>query len=197
MESAVSAQDIEPCANETARPHRDGDRHRRPLPPARRRRLAGLAEPPALARRRRLRRDLRADRPGHHRRLSSPLHAPGVRDEQAGARDARDPRHRRDRGADHRLGRRSPQAPRVLRPVRRSAQPARRPRPGPARRAARPRPRARRLAVPAHPARQQEALRARPRRRPADRASSTARRCCGSRSGWPRRSASATRSAAR
>ena len=72
----------------------------------------------------------------------------------------------RDRGAGHLLGRRPPQAPRVLRPAGRPAQPARRPRLRLARRAARPRPRARRLAVHPHAARQPQALRARPARRP-------------------------------
>ena len=45
-----------------------------------------------------------------------------------GARAARDPRLGGDRGAGHLVGRRPPQAPRVLRPAGRPAQPARRPR---------------------------------------------------------------------
>ena len=96
------------------------------------------------------------------------LHPPQLQDAAGGARDARDPRLGRDRGPGHLLGRRPPQAPRVLRPGGRPAQPARRPRPRLARRAARPVPRARRLAVHPHPARAQDALRARPARRPDD-----------------------------
>ena len=56
-----------------------------------------------------------------------------------GARDPRGPRLGGDRGAGDLLGRRPPQAPRVLRPPGRSAQPARRPRRRCGRRAARPR----------------------------------------------------------
>ena len=74
--------------------------------------------------------------------------------------DAGDPRLGGDRGPGHLLGRRPPQAPRVLRPRGRSAQPARRPRPRLERRAARPAARARRLAVHPHAARQPRALRA-------------------------------------
>ena len=59
----------------------------------------------------------------------------------------------RDRGPGHLLGRRPSQAPRLLRPAGRPAQPARRPRRRLARRAARPRARAHGLAVPPHPAR--------------------------------------------
>ena len=60
-----------------------------------------------------------------------------------------------DRGPGHRLGRRPPQAPRVLRPAGRPAQPARRPRQRARRRAARAPARARRLAVPPHAARRE------------------------------------------
>ena len=101
----------------------------------------------------------------HHRRLPPAAHASGVQDDAGRARRVRRPRLDGDRGPRHLLGRRPPQAPRVLRPPGRPAQPARRPRLGPARRAARPRPRARRLAVPAHPPRPPHALRARPARR--------------------------------
>ena len=66
------------------------------------------------------------------------------------------------------VGRRSPQAPRVLRRRGRPAQPPRRPRGRPARRAARPLARPRRLAVHPHSPRQQGALRARPAQGPAD-----------------------------
>ena len=98
----------------------------------------------------RVRDHVRRDRPGHHGRLPPPVHASLVQDRPAHARRVRDPRLDGDRGPGHRLGRRPSQAPRVLRPARRSAQAARRARPRPARRAERPRPRARRLAVHPH-----------------------------------------------
>ena len=73
-----------------------------------------------------------------------------------------DPRLGGDRGPGDLLGRRPPQAPRLLRRRGRPAQPARRPRARLERRHARPLPRPHGLALHPHPARQQGALRARP-----------------------------------
>ena len=103
---------------------------------------------------------------GHHGRLPPPVHAPRVQDVAVHARRVRRARLGRDRGPGDLLGRRPPQAPRVLRPPGRPAQPARRPRLRPARRDPGPRPRARRLALPAHASRPPQPLRARPDRRP-------------------------------
>ena len=101
-------------------------------------------------------------------RLPPPLHASRVQDRQGRARRPRRARLGRDRGPGDLVGRRPPQAPRLLRPGGRPAQPARRPRRTAAGRAARPLPRARRLAVHPHAPRQQEALRARPDQGPGD-----------------------------
>ena len=77
------------------------------------------------------------------------------------------PRLDGDRGPGHLLGRRPPQAPRLLRPRGRPAQPARRPRHGPARRAARASPHAHVGWLFIHTQRgRTDALRARPARRP-------------------------------
>ena len=90
------------------------------------------------------------------------------------ARPAGDPRLGGDRGAGHLLGRRPPQAPRLLRRGGRPAQPPCRPRPRLERRPARPLPRAHGLALHPHPARQQGALRAGPAQGPDRSAGSTA-----------------------
>ena len=103
---------------------------------------------------------------------------------QGRPRHARDPRLGGDRGPDHLLGRRPPQAPRVLRPAGRPAQPARRPRPRAQGRAARPAARARRLAVHPHPARPPRALRAGPDGRPDDPLGQQVRSSCGRSAGW-------------
>ena len=89
------------------------------------------------------------------------------------------------RGAGDRMGRHASQAPPVLRPGGRSAQPPRRPRPGVARHDARPGPRPRRLDVPRPGHGQPRALRQGPARATATCASSAARSRCGWRSGWP------------
>ena len=87
-----------------ARPHHHGFRHgsagRRP----RRGLLAGVVEPPALERPRGLRRDVRLHRPGRHRRLSPPLHAPQLRHELGPAGRAGRARLGRHRGPGDLLG---------------------------------------------------------------------------------------------
>ena len=127
--------------------------------------LAGVGLAAALERHRGLRDPLHPHRVGRDGRLPSPLHPPLVRHQELAARRVRRVRLGGDRGAGHLLGGRPSQAPRLLRPARRSAQPARRSRRGLARRAARPGPRAHGLALPAHPARRAQALRAGPDRR--------------------------------
>ena len=68
------------------------------------------------------------DRARCHDRLSPPAHAPQLQDLAMDAGAARDPRHDVGRGSRDLVGGRPPQAPRLLRPPRRSAQPSRRPR---------------------------------------------------------------------
>ena len=121
-----------------------------------------------LERSRRVRDLLRRDRARGDGRLPPPPHPSRVPVQALGARHARDPRLRRDRGPGDLVGRRPPQAPRVLRPGGRPAQPARRPRRRLHGSAARPIPRSRGLAVHPHAPRQQGALRARPDQGPAD-----------------------------
>ena len=103
--------------------------------------------------------------PRRDRRLPPPPHPPQLQDQPPAARPARHPRLGRDRGAGDLLGRRPPQAPHLLRPGGRPAQPPRRARRRLARRAQGPRPRPRRLALHPHPPRRAQALRARPDRR--------------------------------
>ena len=100
------------------RPLPDRDGHRAPDPRPRRRRLAGVVGAAGLERPDRVRDHVRRDRPGHHGRLPPAVHAPLVQDRQGRARDPRRARLGGDRGAGHLLGRRPPQAPRVLRPGR-------------------------------------------------------------------------------
>ena len=107
-----------------------------------------------------------AHRPRGHGGLSPPPDPPQLQDQALAAGHVRRPGLGRDRGPGDLLGRRPPQAPRLRRPARRPAQPARRPRRRLARRAAGPGPRPRRLAVHTHPARREGPLRARPDRGP-------------------------------
>ena len=69
-----------------------------------------------------------AHRARDHGRLPPPPDAPELRDEAVASRRVRRPRLGGDRGTGDLLGRRPPQAPRLLRPGGRPAQPARRPR---------------------------------------------------------------------
>ena len=141
--------------------------------------LAGVGRPAVLERPDRVRDHVRRDRARRHRRLPPAVHPPRLQGRPRRARDVRDPRLGGDRGPGHLLGRRPPQAPRVLRPARRPAQPARRPRPRPRGRAARAAARPRRLAVHPHAARPPRALRAGPARRPDRPLRSTARSSSG------------------
>ena len=84
----------------------------------------------------RVRDHVRRDRPRHHGRLPPAVHAPLVQDGQGRAGDPRRARQRRDRGPGHLLGRRPPQAPRLLRQAGRPALAPRRPRARPQGRAA-------------------------------------------------------------
>ena len=131
------------------------------------RRPAGVEQHAALARRRDLPPPVHPDVPGDHDRLP-PAASPTVAFKTT--------RWMRgllavcgtmaDRGTGDLVGRRPPQAPRLLRPPGGPAQPARRPRRRMARRPARPRPRARRLAVRPPAARRARTLRTGPDRRP-------------------------------
>ncbi len=109
-------------------PDRHGHRPARPLP--RDRRLAGVGRLAGLERHLRLPDHVRADRPGRHRRLPPHAHPPRVQDDAVRPGRLHGAGLGRDRGPGHLVGRRPPQAPRVLRPPGRSAQPARRPRLG-------------------------------------------------------------------
>ena len=152
--------------------HRPGDAD--PVRRDRLRRLAGLGQGPALERRLPLPRPVPPHRPRDHGRLPPPPHPPQLQERSLAARPAGDPRLGGDRGPGHLLGRRPPQAPRLLRRRGGSAQPPRRPRPRLARRPARPLPRPHGLALHPHPARQQGALRAGPDQGPDRSAGSTA-----------------------
>ena len=137
-----------------------------------------------------------------HRRSASPSASTGFSPTAASrpaapSAAARRARLGRDRGPGHLLGRRPPQAPRVLRRGGRPAQPARRPRRRVARAAARPAARARRLAVHPHAARLEGALRARPARRPGRALRRPHVPALGRRRPRASRSSSASRSAAR
>ena len=173
------------------RPDHHGHRDRRAVPVAGRRRLAAVEQPAALARPRRVRDLLCVLRPRRDGRLPPAVHPPELQDEPVHARPLRGRRLHGDRGPGHLLGGRPPQAPRVLRPARRSAQPARRPRRRLARRAARSRARARRVAVHPHAARQPQALRPGPARGPGGRVRRPHVHRLGARRASSRRSSSA------
>ena len=66
----------------------------------------------------RVRRALCRHRAGRHGGLPPALHAPQLQDRSPAARRSRDPGLGGDRGPGHLLGRRPPQAPRLLRPAR-------------------------------------------------------------------------------
>ena len=109
---------------------------------------------------------LHPDRARDHGRLPPPLHPPQLQDRPAVARGARRARLGRDRGAGDLLGRRPPQAPRLLRRGGRPAQPARRARRGRLGAVQGVLPRPRRLALHPHPARLEDPLRAGPAQGP-------------------------------
>ena len=90
--------------------------------------LAAVGERAAVARRGGVRGAVPDHRPGHHGGLPSPVHTPRVPDQAVAARGHRGDGLDGHRGPDHRLGGRPPQAPRLLRPARRPAQPPRGPR---------------------------------------------------------------------
>ena len=112
------------------RPHRDRNRDRGAVRRVVRRRLAVVERRAPVERPRRVHDLLRRDRARRDGRIPPPPDPPLVQVQALGARHARDLRVRRDRGPGDLVGRRPPQAPRVLRPGGRPAQPARRPRRG-------------------------------------------------------------------
>ena len=128
--------------------------------------LAGLGGPAGLERHRRVRDPLPAHGPRDHRRVPPPPDPPRVRDQPHRPRSPRRARLRRDRGPGHLVGGRPPQAPRLLGPRGRSAQPPRRARGRLAGRPVRPAPRPRRVAVHPHPAWRSGPLRPRSSARP-------------------------------
>ena len=137
---ARAAADTVPIEHETLRPGRAHARLRGAARRARRRGLARVGRDPALARPARARDHLHADRAGRHGRLPPPLHAPQLQDRPRGASGARRAGLDGRRGPGDRVGRHPPQAPSLLGPARRPAQPPRRPGAGMARGAARARP---------------------------------------------------------
>ena len=152
---APLADAVQPVAHETRDRIITGLAHRGPVPGAGLRRLAALRAAAALERPRRLRAHLHPDRARDHGRLPPPLHPSQLQDEARGPRRDRRPRLGGDRGAGDLLGRRPPQAPRLLRPGGRPAQPARRPRRGRLGPVQGLLPRPPRLALHPHPARLQ------------------------------------------
>ena len=140
-----------------------------------------------------------AHRPRGHRRVPPPSDAPRVRDQQRrSAASLAVARLGRDRGPGDLLGGRPPQAPRLRRPARatRTAPTSATAAAGAARCAGSLHAHVGWLFI--HTQRgAQGALRARPVARPRRAASSTARSSSGRSAGWPRRSGSAWRSAAR
>ena len=171
------------------RPHRADAGLRPAARRPRRRGLARVGRDPALARPARPRHHLHPDRAGHHRRLPPALHPSQLQDRPHAASAAGGARLDGGRGPGDRMGGHPPQAPSLLGPARRPAQPPRRPGAGMARDPARARPRARRLDVP-RPGHGQP-RRATPRTcwPTATCASSAARSPCGSPSASPSRSA--------
>ncbi len=133
--------------HEPDQPDRHARRRHRPAARDPRRDGTPLGRRVPLVRPRSFHRLLRRVRVRDDDRLPPLLHAPRLRDEQAGRGDARDPRLHDDAGPAHAMGHRPPQAPRLLGPARRPALAARRASGGSARRRARLRPRARRLAL--------------------------------------------------
>ena len=127
--------------------------------------MAGVGRKPALARPGRARDHLHPHRAGHHGRLPPAVHPPQLQNYPRGAGVPRRPRLDGRRGPGDRVGRHSPQAPQLLRPVRRPAQPPRRPLPRLAWGAERTRPRAHRLDVPRQGHGEPRALRQGPARR--------------------------------
>ena len=110
--------------------------------------VAGVGRSPALARPARARDHLHAHRTGHHRRLSPALHPPQLQDHAPLRALLAVLGSMAVEGPVDRVGRHPSQAPPLLGPPRRPAQPSRRPCAGMARCAARARPRACRLDVP-------------------------------------------------
>ena len=70
--------DVQPVANEALDRFLTGHRHRRPVPRAGLRRLAGVGRPAVLERPDRVRDHVRAHRAGHHGRLPPAVHPPRV-----------------------------------------------------------------------------------------------------------------------
>ena len=156
------SSDIQPVQNETADRIITGLITLIPFLMLVRRRLADVELGAAAQRPDRLRDSLRDHRARGDRRLSPPLHPPQLRHQRLAAGRLRRPRLGRDRGPADLLGRRPPQAPRLLGSRGRSAQPPSRPRQRPARGAEGLLPRPHGLALHPHRARQQGPLRPRP-----------------------------------
>ena len=176
---APLADAVQPVAHETRDRIITGLAHRGPLPDAGLRRLAARGQLAALERPRRLRAALHPDRARDHGRLPPTLHPPQLQDRAAVRAVLAAPRLGGDRGAGDLLGRRPPQAPRLLRRGGRSPQPPRRPRRGRLRPVQGLLPRPPGLALHPHPARLQGALRAGPAEGSRSSASSTAPSCSG------------------